>query len=436
MKRCEEIIELLSLYIDNELDDETAKIVKEHIEMCSSCKAEFKQLQEIVKMCNEVDEVELPDNFKEVLHQKLELEKKSMEDDKKITIMRNRILKTITSVAAIFIVIFAVRGFMHIGIFNKSVDYNLSPAKEDTRNNAFNNSKQMDESNGNTASWEDSADGIIMYGESTNGEIEIGANPSQTDVGIDSQYSGSEFTAFDAEANNNDIASSSEPVESITPKNIPINEEVVEMQPTNDTEVEIQPTNDAEVEIQPRNDAEVEIQLTEDVAAEENTYSVAKQQEESVEELVIGLIANSDNIELDKLKITEIANRFGTKIKDDITNNSDVDMTIGLPRAADIKAVGSNVGYFVSYSMDKSSYDQFIKEMDINFKGRYSLTNDESELNIRLKDLEDRIKELENRKSENTEEYKTLINEKEGILKKLDNINLNHTIKVDISISK
>jgi len=48
MKNCGEIIELMSLYIDGELDSETKREFEEHIETCESCRSELYELKEIV----------------------------------------------------------------------------------------------------------------------------------------------------------------------------------------------------------------------------------------------------------------------------------------------------------------------------------------------------------------------------------------------------
>ena len=57
MKNCGEIIELMSLYIDGELDSETKREFEEHIETCESCRSELYELKEIVDVLGEVEEV-------------------------------------------------------------------------------------------------------------------------------------------------------------------------------------------------------------------------------------------------------------------------------------------------------------------------------------------------------------------------------------------
>ena len=384
MKKCEEILELLSLYIDNELDDETSKLVKEHVELCSSCKDELVQLQQVVKMCNEVDEVELPDSFNEVLHQKLKLEHKKMEDDKKIIVMRNRILKTITSVAAIFIVIFAVRGFMNIGMLNKG---DSSNENAESMNNIMSFDSVMNERDRGTGWSVQYADEIVEYGYDIKKEAGNGAFTAKVD-GTNSEDKG---------------------------------------------EVEVGMSSTEAIAAKDKtNDPKVIVQFSE---PKEDTYSMARVPAEGAVELVITLTATTENIESDKLKISKLADKFGTK--------TEVNELNSLDEAAKMHSFGGDVSKYsisyndsfsVSYSMDKSSYDKFIKEIEDDYSGQYSVTNDKVHLSGRLKEIDKRIKELEKNKSVNTDEYKRLIYDKEVIINQLDNLNLSNNIRVDIRI--
>lgn len=69
--RCDKVKELLSFYIDNELDNETSKEIKKHIEVCEECKREYEDLVFIQKLLSETPQVELPQGFKAELHNKL-----------------------------------------------------------------------------------------------------------------------------------------------------------------------------------------------------------------------------------------------------------------------------------------------------------------------------------------------------------------------------
>lgn len=383
VKKCEEILELLSLYIDNELDDETSKIVKEHVELCSSCKDELVQLQQVVKMCNEADEVELPDNFNEVLHQKLKLEHKKMEDDKKITVMRNRILKTITSVAAIFIVIFAVRGIMNIEM--QMNDVSSTKNGESMKPNSVMN--ERDRENDLSAQ---SANGILAYEENFDKEIGNGSYTDRAD-GTKSEDKG-------------DVKLSLHLTEDIAAKD----------------------------EI---NDPKADVRIAEGDDQNEATYSMDNVPEEGVE-LIITLTATTENIESDKLKISKLADKFGTKTEvSELNSLYATEKEHSFDGEISKYSTSYDDSFYVSYSMNKASYEKFIKEIEDNYSGEYSVTNDVEHLNGRLKEIDKRIKELEKNKSVNTDEYKILSYDKEGIMKQLDNLNLNNNIRVDIRMN-
>lgn len=394
MKKCEEVLELLSLYIDNELDDETARAVEEHVEMCSSCKTELKQLSEIVKICNELDEVELPDGFNEVLHQKLILEKKRMEKNKKI-IFTKRIMKTIASAAAIFILIFAARGFMNKEFKILSNKDDLPITKMESMDNFSSSSTEPDDQM-MSANLRTDAENKIFG--STEDEKGLDAHSHHYDR-LDTGDNSNENVNMNSHDN---IAVASGSIATDTPSNAP-------------------------------NDEKGTWNLKELDEPNESMSSVDLQFNESIEP-IISLTAYSNNFESDILKINEIASKFGTQIKESIViytqPNSEKDFIGG-----EIMGFGStNEDYVVSYSMDKLSYEKFIKEINDKFKGKYNVTNDKKALNKRLKDIEESIRKLENSKLVDTDEYRSLIYEKEVILKELYNISSGEKIKIHITI--
>lgn len=69
--KCENIKELMSMYIDNEINEVDKAKFEKHIAQCPQCKEEFEILKAIVLECSEIDEVELPQDFIEELHNKL-----------------------------------------------------------------------------------------------------------------------------------------------------------------------------------------------------------------------------------------------------------------------------------------------------------------------------------------------------------------------------
>lgn len=69
--KCENIKELMSMYIDNEINEVDKAKFEKHIAQCPQCKEEYEILKDIVLECSEIDEVELPQDFVEELHNKL-----------------------------------------------------------------------------------------------------------------------------------------------------------------------------------------------------------------------------------------------------------------------------------------------------------------------------------------------------------------------------
>jgi len=68
---CNEIKDMLSLYIDGELDEKEKKAVEEHVEVCESCRSELEQYQKIINMLQSLIEVEPPKGYCKRLHEKL-----------------------------------------------------------------------------------------------------------------------------------------------------------------------------------------------------------------------------------------------------------------------------------------------------------------------------------------------------------------------------
>ena len=60
---CEKYRELISLYIDGELNESEEKELLEHIKNCPLCEKELKELTAISEMLKSAEEEELPENF-------------------------------------------------------------------------------------------------------------------------------------------------------------------------------------------------------------------------------------------------------------------------------------------------------------------------------------------------------------------------------------
>lgn len=99
---CNETKDMLSLYIDGELNEKEKKIVEEHVNECESCRKEFEQYQKIINMLQNLIEEEPPKGFCKRLHERLLKTKQQ----KKIT-TRSRWIKY-GSIAAAFVLVVSV----------------------------------------------------------------------------------------------------------------------------------------------------------------------------------------------------------------------------------------------------------------------------------------------------------------------------------------
>lgn len=112
VKKCNEAIELISLYIDDLLDVDSKIKLEEHLKTCKSCKQELDEMKTMVDLYKDFEEVELPVDFKEQLHQKLLVEcSREANATKSFALRHRRLIRFCSSVAAIAIVAFAARGF-------------------------------------------------------------------------------------------------------------------------------------------------------------------------------------------------------------------------------------------------------------------------------------------------------------------------------------
>lgn len=68
---CNDIKDMLPLYIDEELDDKEKKLVEEHIEKCENCRKEFEEYKKIIYMLQNMFEEEPPKGYCKRLHEKL-----------------------------------------------------------------------------------------------------------------------------------------------------------------------------------------------------------------------------------------------------------------------------------------------------------------------------------------------------------------------------
>lgn len=107
--KCDTAMNLMSAYIDKDLNEIDRLEFEKHISECSKCKEEYDILVDIVSHCNTCLESELPDGFSEELHLKLQNIKRPV---------RRFNIKWVAGIVAAFLVV--AIGFGS-GAFNNSI---------------------------------------------------------------------------------------------------------------------------------------------------------------------------------------------------------------------------------------------------------------------------------------------------------------------------
>lgn len=74
--KCETIRNLMSSYIDKDINNIEKAEFEKHLAECEACREEYKSLIDIIAACGNLEEIELPQNFRTELHQRLNEENK------------------------------------------------------------------------------------------------------------------------------------------------------------------------------------------------------------------------------------------------------------------------------------------------------------------------------------------------------------------------
>lgn len=132
MKKCEEIMELISLYVDGELCETEKQQFEEHINSCVKCREELDLQMEIINLCHNIEEADIPEDFDRQLHEKLVNEKQRKGP---LFRMNSKYIKLASSVAAAVLLIFITSKFLSINQPDKGFyDPNMTANKEDGYN--------------------------------------------------------------------------------------------------------------------------------------------------------------------------------------------------------------------------------------------------------------------------------------------------------------
>lgn len=102
MKKCDDIRELISLYIDGELVGDLLSEFEEHIRSCEDCRNELEDVKSVIAMLNDAPEEDLPSNFKDELHEKLLREQTKKESF--VSVVLSRYSHVFASAAGLLII--------------------------------------------------------------------------------------------------------------------------------------------------------------------------------------------------------------------------------------------------------------------------------------------------------------------------------------------
>lgn len=123
---CNEIRELLSLYIDNNMDEEQMIEIEKHLLVCDACKIEFEEMVLVINAMKNLPEVEIPTQFDSRLREGL---KKAAESSRKADKKNKRI--RYSSIAAIFLIgIFSIAMYNSINSQNPANIEGIAPSQD------------------------------------------------------------------------------------------------------------------------------------------------------------------------------------------------------------------------------------------------------------------------------------------------------------------
>lgn len=117
---CAQFTQMISLYLDNELNETEIKEFEIHLNNCEKCKSEYEEMILLTNILRDCEEVELPDDYGDRFRQKLELE-----NSKKT---KNFNFKAISTIAASLVIVVT-----SIGLFINNSNDKLDMASESNK---------------------------------------------------------------------------------------------------------------------------------------------------------------------------------------------------------------------------------------------------------------------------------------------------------------
>lgn len=163
MKDCNEIKDNLSFYAEGLLENDVSKKIEIHLKTCENCNIELNEIKNILLLCNDIEEEEVPEDFSEKLHQKLlEISIKKTDSHKKLVIY-NKYFRIVAAVAACLVCVVVLGSAINVGLF-KNMSEDL--INSDTTKNIEAKNNQLN-SFGGTADAEISDEKVTKSKQST-----------------------------------------------------------------------------------------------------------------------------------------------------------------------------------------------------------------------------------------------------------------------------
>lgn len=126
---CNKIKDMITLYIDGELEDEGKKQVEEHISNCLDCKKELEEYKKIIHILENIADEEPPKGYCKRLHEKLLSVAKQNKTRKRIIFMKYGSIAAALLLVVLAIYVSTGRNDFIIGNMSKSqndMDYGIS----------------------------------------------------------------------------------------------------------------------------------------------------------------------------------------------------------------------------------------------------------------------------------------------------------------------
>lgn len=116
---CMAVKENICAYLDNELGADDRLMFEAHLESCPACRRELDEMREIISLCTSLPQQELPDGFREELHEKLLAVADGYKSNVKSIVKpgKTKHIRMITSIAAGLLLIFLTGSLLKYGFF-------------------------------------------------------------------------------------------------------------------------------------------------------------------------------------------------------------------------------------------------------------------------------------------------------------------------------